>query len=489
MSYSNKPGKIPENSAKSSEPPDVAGKIPSGRIFLAILAIFLFLILPNALESHGLWPDEALYLGATKNFLSGNGLVLGEEKGIFPGLPLLSSAIILLSGGEFSKTPFYLATILAALSSIVFTYFLAKKLSKSETVSLGASALLAFNHIFFFYSARALLDIYDSAICAGGLLFASYYLESPNPKRAGLFGLIAALGYLIRLPNLPSLALIFLASHFSSKRARKEFLSLGAFLVSVVVPVGIWLAVSGTGLLGVYSGASSNYLEMAFSNLGNFLESMRFVQLHIIVFLASLSGLALFRKSELFFPLLAFVIFSPVSRLAGIPYDARYFVSILPVLSISLANLAMFPIEKFLKNKGAGRALFAITIIGFSIFSYSVGEGMHNSKKGGYVEIEYSGEWLARNAQGERVFAGAYRIVSLFHNGQVRAFPETEEALLEQLKRGEAEYLEVNNYDWAQPKYALALASKYPDLFAIEKQFVNSQGAGSIVLRYTGGSE
>lgn len=488
MSSPNDKEKSPETGAKA-HPIDNAGKLPSGRIFLAILAVFLVLALPNALEAHGLWPDEALYLGATKNFLSGKGLVLGAEKGIFPGLPLLSSALIFLSGGEFSKTPFYIGTLIAALSSIVLTYFLARRLSNNELVPLGASALLAFNHVFFFYSSRALLDIYDSAICAGGLLFASYYLENPNPKRAGLFGLLAASGYLIRLPNLSSLAVIFLASHFSSKRARKDFLSLGAFLVSAAVPVGIWLAVSGTGILGVYSGASGNYIQMALSNLGNFWGSAGFIQLNIFVFLLSLGGLFLFRKSELFFPLLIFSIFSPVSRLAGIPYDARYFMSILPGLSISAANLAMFPLEKFLKSKELRAAIFGFAIIGLSLYSYSIGEGMHNSKKGGYVEIEYSGEWLAKNAEGERIFAGAYRIVSLFHNGQVSAFPETEKALLEQLERGEVEYLEVNNYDWAQPQYALGLPSKYPDLFVIEKQFVNSQGAGSIVLRYTGGAK
>jgi 4-amino-4-deoxy-L-arabinose transferase-like glycosyltransferase len=461
-------------------------RIPSGRLFLCLLALYILFVGPMAVGPHGLWPDEALYMGATKNLFAGKGLTLGFERGIFPVLPLLSGLVSLFTG--FSKLPFYLATVLAGLLAITGTYFLGKRLLKSDFLALAAAAILATNTIFIFYSARILLDVYDAAIIAGGLLAIFWWMDKPGDVlRGAVLGLSVALAYLVRVPNAAALGCAALAALgvavWNSKKLPVKPVLAGA--LSLCVPVLLWIAVTKTSPLGVYGAQDTRFLEsIIIPNIPNLIQSLGFFFNSWIFLALAVAGVFTFIGKRELAPLIAVLVVAPLVRLPGVPYDARYLTSIIPLCAIFLVSVLAW-----IGRKGPAFLEIALPIgavLLLAALSIPAAQALYEGKKGGYLEIEYSGEWLKKNTeQGEIIFSGAYRIVGLFSERDVRPLPLTPGELFSVLDSTGAKYIEIDNYDWAQPKYALTLFQDNPGNFSVETQFVNqANGGGSLILKY-----
>lgn len=467
--------------------------IPSGKLLLAICAAYLFLLIGTISELHGIWPDEALYMGATKNMLAGRGLVLGGESGIFPGLPILSSLFILLFGG-FSKTPFYAATALAGLVAVIFTYLLGRKATGSGLAGLAAAVLLATNHVFFFYSSRILLDVYDAAVCAAGLFAILCFIEHPSRRNALVSGAIIALGYFVRIPNLVALAAAFAAASAYLLASRKMPLSQLAgkaalAFAAAAIPVLAYAALTRASIIGIYSSVASGALATAMSNFPNLATSLQFILNGWPLLLLALAGFAMlaYSRPEHAPALAAFAVSAAMVRIGGYPYDARYLLSILPVLAASLAFIPVFATERIrhLKGNAYVRAgLAAVLTLAIALPSLNLSYAMFSSKKGGYVEIEQAADWLRKNTAGdEAVFAGSYRIVGIFSDRRTLPLPATEDELRTSLANGTARYVEIDNYEWNQPGYALGL----PANMTAVQQFVNqATGAGAVILALPG---
>ncbi|MFH0961329.1 MAG: hypothetical protein V1820_01450 [archaeon] len=472
-------------------------KIPTGKILILLIAVFAFVSGSLVTQEHGLWPDEALYMGATRNFFSGNGLTLGGEGGVFPALPILSAAFMALTGTGFSKLPFYLATVLAAIFALAGTYSLARKLLDSKEAAILSTAVMATNATFLFYSTRILLDVYDAAVSAIGLLAIFSWQEEPTSmKKAALAGAAIAAAYFVRVPDALVLLVAFgvsaaLALFKNSSQRKGTLVSVICAAAIFTVPVLTWIALAKSSVLGFYSVVNFSGAGAVVSRtIFQVPSAFEFVCGGIVPALAAIIGLLLLARSQFFLPIAAFTIAVTASRLPVEPYDARYLLSILPLLAIAIIA-APLKISQAISQipKGVAKlAIPAVFVVALSIYTLSFGLAMFEAKKGGYLEIEYSAEWMKKNVpEGEPVYAGAYRIVGLLSGHLVIALPLNEAELLSNLSIGTARYIEIDNYDWAQPQYALGLLQKYPANFSIEKQFVSkATGGGSVVVKYVG---
>ncbi len=485
-------------------------QFPAGQALLILLAAYLAIAGSMAFTPHGLWPDEAFYMGASRNFFAGKGLVLGVEGGVFPALPIVSGALSLFTG--FSKAPFYTGTLLAGCSAILATFFLAKRLlGGSGPFALMAASLVAANSIFLFYSARILLDVYDAAAIALGLLALVAWMDSPGSVAKGaLFGVAAALAYFVRVPNAIVLCAAALAAIASvlmdSRKGPFPIKSIAAGAAALCLPVAAWILLSAGSVMGFYSVVDRALVEKTvLPNIPNMLQSLQYffggpaaVQTlgpffggWLLLILVALGLFALPSRREIA-PLATVLIVGPLTRLPGVPYDARYLLSILPVCAILFVALLHWAAGRALDSLKApswARMAGPLAIVCvFCLLSIPAGTALFNSKKGGYLEIEYSAQWIGQNTEaGDVVFAGAHRIVGLFSARDVRPMPATADDLFRELDSTRATYLEIDNYDWAQPKYALSLPSDYPTRFFVEKQFINPEATGgSLVLRYLG---
>jgi 4-amino-4-deoxy-L-arabinose transferase-like glycosyltransferase len=468
-------------------------RLPNGKLLALLVALYLFIAGSMAIQPHGLWPDEALYMGVTKNFLAGKGMVLGEEKGIFPVLPLVSSLMTFFTGG-ISKLPFYLATMLAGVAAIIGTYFLVRKVVRSGFYALFAAVLLAANHLFLFYSTRILLDVYDTAVIVWGLFAILRWLEEPSSiSRSAVAGALIALAYFVRVPNALVLGAVLASAGALALLTRKKLAIIPIALLAVIptFSVGVWSLMTGTGPLGIYAGTNQDILgNTMLSNIPIVFQSILFSLNGWIALLLVIAGVLTLVRSPFAIPLAIAFLTVNLSRMAGANYDARYFLSAMPLCFLLLVSSLKWIAEKIpIKREMLVKiALPSLAILLLAAPTLSAGFAMFDGKKGGYLEIEYSGDWLRKNTPtNEAVFSGAHRIVALTSDRKTLPIPANESELLARLAAGEARYVEIDNYDWAQPQYALSLPQNYPANFTVAKEFFNQQtGGGSAVLKYVG---
>ncbi len=387
--------------------------------FLVVLFFGLLLRL-RYLWQESLWNDAAVHLWyavkVTKEplfFFSQQ--YLGGDYAV----PQTFTALTYL----FTNDAFLAGKIVAlvyGMAGIIFMFLLGKELRSSFTGVL-ASALLAFNHIAWFYAERPLADS-PLLVTTIILLYCMVKLER---QKTMYWGVLSGVMFLVAMfTKVQSSLFVFALLLYYLLFRRKEMISHRPTLVSWVIPVAFLLIAHVVGKIlfnteildrifrlfvdqrGMpYGFEAAGMLQWIFT-----WYLIPFIVLGIILVIA-------YRQREYYFSIILLLFYWLFFEINVDSTQDRY---LLPLLAAAII-LAVFAIEEIgsylslLLHKHA-KALFALTVVVVICFQfYSIGDPLIYSKSFTYAGYPEAGRWLKENVPADvPIFAGSPRSMRAF---------------------------------------------------------------------------
>ncbi|MEW5896141.1 MAG: glycosyltransferase family 39 protein [Nanoarchaeota archaeon] len=466
-------------------------------VFLLILFL-AFLIRLKYISQESLWNDAAVHLWlaikvtkAPSLFFSW-GYLLGDYAPIqtLTALFYLFTKNILLSGK--------IVAMLYALAGVIFMYLLGTEL-KNKFTGLIATALLTFNHLFWFYSIRPLADS-PLLVTTIILLYCMIKLEHTNKI---LWGITSGIMFLAAMfTKAQSSLYVFALVIYYLLFKRKEMIKNKAVLVSWLIPVGsVLVAHFVAKLLFKIRGLDRIFnlflarrgMPFGFEALG-MLEWIFSWYLIPFVVLGALFVI-FYKKKEYYFGIILFLFYWLFFEINVDNTQDRY---MLPLLSVAVI-LAAFALDEL----GSYISLFthkavkyfvvigAVLLISWNY--YQVGDPLIYNKSFSYLGYEEAGTWLKENVpEKDPIFAGEYRSIRLFAEREFGGPPQdldlggsiwnlrspyryTEnydnvsqknfEEDVKNLSRESDVYLEVDVWEYYQPKWYWPITQQSLDYF------------------------
>jgi hypothetical protein len=458
-------------------------------LLFVLVLILGFLIRLKYIGQESLWNDAAVHLWFVIK-------VVKEPLFMFSNSYLLGDYFIVQTVMAFfylfTKNAFLAGKIVAmiyALAGIVFMYLLGIEL-KDKFTGILAAALLAFNHIFWFYGVRPLGDS-PLLVTTIILLYCMVKLEKLKTLKWGILS-----------------GIMFLAAVFTKKQAvififalliyylvikRKEMVKDKALLISWLIPGGamVFAHFFSKFVMGAGSGVLTRVFRLFTyaSGMPYGFEAAGMLQwiftwyLVPFVILGALFVL-IYKKKRYYFSLFLFAVYWLYFEINVDNTQDRY---MLPLLSVAII-LAVFAIEEISsfiamfthKKLKYVLVLAIVTLICWNF--YQLGDPLIYNKSFSYVGHEDAGEWMKANIPEDApIFAGSFRFVRLFTEREtggpgnhklggsiwnLRAegiYDYNKSAFEEDLKRLSEEsdvYLEIDHIEYTQPSWYYPLSEE-----------------------------
>lgn len=322
----------------------------------------------------------------------------------------------------FTKDAFLAGKIVAMLYSIggiILIYLLGTAL-RNRLTGLIAAALLGFNHLFWFYSVRPLVDS-PLLVMTILMLYCIVMLEKHKTWRWGLFSGVTFL--LLMFTKKQGILFVFALMIYYLLFKRKEmFKSLGYFY-SWIIPVGAILSMHilgkilyGTWLKTVY------YLFVDMRGLPygfDALKSMGWLfSWYLIPFVVlGIVFVILGKNKKYYFLLVTFLFYWLFFEINVDNTQDRYVLPLLP-LAIIFAVYALEEIGTFISLL-SHKKIKPVLIIAAAIFicwnMYLIGDPLIYNKSFSYTGHAEAGKWMKENIpDGTPILAGSHRFTRLF---------------------------------------------------------------------------
>ena len=398
-------------------------KNPYNIAFLVILLLG-FLIRLKYIGQESIWNDAAVHLWYAQKVLQEPTFFLSQQylAGDYFTVQTIMAFLLL-----FIKSPFLVGKIVATVFSligIVFMYLLGSEL-KGKFAGLLAAGLLAFNHIFWFYSVRPLADS-PMLVMTIILLYAMVKLEKTEEKKEQFWwGVASGTMFIVcLLTKVQSVLFIFALVIYYLLFKRKILFKDKAILVSWLIPVGgVFIAhIAGKLLFGraVLDRVFGLFLTTRGIPYG--LEATGMLKWvfswYLIPFIIIGALFVIFyKRKEYYFGMILFIFYWAFFEINVDSTADRY---VLPLLSVGII-LAVFAIVELgeiistLSSKKVGRILSVVVVLIIVSQFYSVGNALIPSKSMSYAGHQEAGEWLKKNVvEGTPIFAGSPRMLRAF---------------------------------------------------------------------------
>ncbi len=395
-------------------------------IGFVIILFIAFLLRMKYINQESLWNDSAVHLWfaikVTKEplFLFTRPYLMGDY-----AVPQTIMAIFYLFTGKILLAG-KIVTMVYTLAGVTFIYYLGKELH-SKLAGLFAALLLAFNHIFWFYSSRPLADS-PLLVTTIALL---YFLVKLEKEKKVIYGVITGLLFLVAMfTKVQSVLLVFGFLIYYLIFKRKEMIKEKAILLSWMIPVGTILLAHIFGKIFFKTAVLDRILDLIMDLRGIpfGLEALGMVQwiysfYIILFFLIGLIFVIVYRQKLYYGPIIILFFYYLFFELNVDNTQDRY---MLPVLSlgvvvavfgiIELINLVVnsvklnHQISKFIK------VILPLIVVVFVCWNYyQIGDQLNYQKSFTYTGYEEAGTWLKQNVPTESmIIAGEYRSIRLF---------------------------------------------------------------------------
>jgi len=459
-------------------------------IFLVIL-LLAFLIRMKYIGQASMWNDAAVHLWyvikVTKEplFMFSQQYILGDYF-----VPQTIMAFFYL----FTKNAFLAGKIVAIVYSIIgiiFMYLLGSKL-KNKLTGVIAAALLAFNHMFWFYGVRPLAD---SPLLVTTIILLYCMVQLEKTKKVS-WGIASGIMFLAAMfTKVQSIIFIFALLIYYLIFKRKIMLKNKEILFSWGIPVGFILIahILAKILFGVALLNRVFNLFLTTRGMPYGLEALGMIKWifswYIIPFvILGLLFVLFYKKKEYYFSIILFLFYWLFFEINVDNTQDRY---VLPLLSVGII-LAAFAIEEignYIKLF-SHKYLKLIVIFGIVLLVcwnyYQVGNPLIYNKSFSYVGHQEAGEWMKVNIPKEApIFAGSYRYVRLFSEREFGGpgdsikgtiwnlrspdrYAENQTAFEEDLARLSKEsdvYLEIDRWEYTQPSWYYPITEATFDYF------------------------
>ena len=465
--------------------------------FLVVLVIG-FLLRLKYINQESIWNDSAVHLWYAIKvtlhplFIFSREYILGDY--VIPQTIMaffyFFTKNILLAGK--------INTLLYFVVGMIFIYLLGKEL-RSKFTGLMAATLLAFNHIFWFYSVRPLADS-PLLVTTIILLYGMVKLEKEKTMRWAIISGFMFLACMFTKGQ-SSLYIFALVIYYLIFK-RTEMIHHKPTLVSWLIPVGSVFLAHIVGKLFFHAAILDRifalFVDMRGMPFG--LESLGMLQwifswyLVPFVIIGILFVIA-YKEKQYYFGLVLLLFYYLFFEVNVDNTQDRY---ILPLLSVGIL-LAVFAIEEMaaylsmFTHKNLKHILVIIVIIFISWNYYQAGDPLIYNKTFSYLGYQEAGQWIKDNVPVDApIFAGEYRSIRLFaereyagpiheENGgtiwNLRSpFRYTEdndgdvgksnfENDVSNLSKNNDVYLEVDIWEYAQPKWYWPLSQESINYF------------------------
>ncbi len=404
---------------------------------------------------------------------------------------------ILLSG--------QLMTLLYAAAGIFFIYLLGKELKSSLAGVLGAG-LLAFNHLAWFYGSRPLADspLLTTTII---LLYCMARLQREKTKKWGVItGLLFIAAMFTKVQAMVfTLALFLYYLIFQRKNMFKE----KGYFYSWLIPAGFLLIAQAVGTLIFHTGILDRVFQLFLDQRGMpfGFEAFKMIQWMFSWYLLALAALGVilvlfYKEKRYYFPLVFFAFYYLFFEINVDNTQDRYLLPLLGI-GITLAVFALDEIYQFCSAFFTERIAIFIPLVIVSLLAwnyYQIGEALNYNKSFSYTGYQEAGAWIRENVPKDApVFAGEYRSIRVFSGREYGGPPATAntpsedyggtiwnlrspfrytEDYEEEVGRRNFEedvarlaaksdvFLEVDIWEYAQPKWFWPLTQKSFDYFS-----------------------
>jgi len=465
--------------------------------FIGIL-ILAFIIRLKYVTQESLWNDSAVHLWYaikvtreplfffSPSYLMGDYAVPQTIMALF----YLFTKNILLSG--------QIVATLYALVGIIVIYLLGTEL-KNKFFGLMAASVLAFNHIFWFYSVRPLGDS-PLLVTTILLLYCMVRLEKENTMKWAI--LSGAMFLAVMFTKLQSSLFVFALLIYYLVCKRKEMFKNKAILWSWLIPVGSILIAHLVGKF-FFGAKVLDRIFILFLDLRGMpfgLEALGMIKWIFSTYLLVLAALGLilvliYKEKKYYFPITLFFFYWLFFEVNVDNTQDRY---MLPLLSVGVL-LAVFALEEirnyaslFLNKKITYLIPIAVVLL-LSLNYYQIGNTLIYNKTFTYTGYEEAGTWIKENVPDDAlVFAGEYRSIRLFSEREFGGPPNDEdlggniwnlrspyryteiyanvsqknfEEDIRNLSQKSDIYLEIDHWEYAQPSWYWPLKQESFDYF------------------------
>ena len=388
-------------------------------VFLVVLFL-AFLIRLKYIGQESIWNDSAVHLWNAIKVTHDPLFVFTREYllGDYTTVQTLMAFVYL-----FTHRILFSAQIVAmsyALIGIIFMYLLGTEL-RSKFTGLMAATLLAFNHLFWFYSVRPLGDS-PLLVTTIILLYCMVKLEKEKTLR---WGIMSGSMFLIAMfTKVQSSLYVFALVIYLLLFKRKELFKNKAIMVSWLIPVGSVLLAQVIGTLvfktGIVDRIFSLFLDLRGMPFGFEAAGMLqwifswyllpFVLLGIILVI-------IYKEKNYYFGLVLFAFYYLFFEINVDNTQDRYVLPLFPI-AILFAVFAFEEIGIYLSmftHKFAKPLLVIFVVLFISWNYYQIGDSLNYNKSFSYLGYQEAGQWLKENVPaGDPVFAGEYRSIRAF---------------------------------------------------------------------------
>ncbi len=387
--------------------------------FLVILFLGLLIRL-KYIWQESIWNDSAVHLWyavkVTREplFLFSREYLLGDYT-----IPQSIMAFVYLFTGDILLSS-QLVALLYAMVGIVFMYLLGTEL-KNKYAGILAAALLAFNHLFWFYSSRPLADS-PLLVTTIILLYCIVRLEKENSLKWSILTGVMFVAVMLTKVQAMTFTLALLIYYLLFKR--KKMFTEKNILYSWLIPASLLLIAQVVGTFAFHTGILNRVFQLFLDQRGMpfGFEAFKMVQWifswHLLVLAGLGAGCVLFYKTKnYYFPIILFLFYYLFFEINVDNTQDRY---VLPLLSIGII-LAIFALDEiyqfgslFINRKIA----FFIPLLIVSLIAwnyYQTGEALNHGKSFTYTGYQEAGQWIKDNVPPDApIFAGEYRSIRAF---------------------------------------------------------------------------
>ncbi len=461
---------------------------------LVVIAAALIIRIYYLFITHGqpLWWDEAEYMSTAKHWAYGVPYDLNNQR---PPLFQLVAAGLLGMGIPESWLIFLLVVIPSTLV-VVITYWLGKEMFDSK-IGVIAAAGATFMWSFLFWTIRFQPDFWSIGLQLLAILFYWKAFKSGHMKHAVMAGVCAAGAFYFKISALlvPLSIFIFvlLKERFSFVKNKLHWTALGSYIVTLL-PFMIWQFVT-----------FGNPLAFAPSYASPEARSGRLLGWNALQFFYSFSGIWFFILFAL--GLGAFLLYFIMA--SDLYIKGKYKEANPELLSfiILLVNAAFYiffikstiedrwifliaPFVFFFSAKGMlliynqlskikkGIAVFFIVLM-FALFIY--GQVTHSyslalNKKGSYLPVKESGEWIKQNSQkDESVLSVSYTQTTSYAERRVYTYSDMSlENFTRLLEDKRPSYLIVSILEPHHPQWMIQQGALSDGGLVINMPYLNS---------------
>ncbi len=458
--------------------------------FLIILVLGLLIRL-KYIWQESIWNDSAVHLWFSVKVTQDPLFFFSQQYlGGDYAVPQTIAALIYLFVKN-SSLAWSIVNLFYGMMGIIFIFLLGRELRNSFTGAMAA-AILAFNHIFWFYSVRPLADS-PLLVTTIILLYCMLKLEREKTMRWGIFSGIIFL--IAMFTKVQSALFVFALLIYYIFFKRKQMFSDKPILTSWLIPVGFILVAHVLARVLFNAHILDRIFTLFLTQRGMPFGFEAAAMLHwvfglYLLLFAVIGAILIFiyKQREYYFGIILFLFYLIFFEINVDNTQDRY---MLPLLSMAII-FALFAIEEIgsfisLFTHKQARVFFVIIVVTLLCWSYySEGDKLVYNKSLTYTGYQEAGQWIKDNVpEGTPLFAGEPRTIRAFverdfagpdewtEGGSIwylraERYLENKTAFEQDLARLNKEsevYVVIDIWEYTQPKWYYPIRKESIDYF------------------------